>query len=87
MHDWQISAIEELKQRWYTIDEAIEELAENGKEISRTDFSRQMDTVDFDKEIGFLGKPQYKEEEPINFFVNNKWRDDISLFLSGFLKS
>jgi|GEM_PF-5615379 hypothetical protein len=121
MHDWQISAIEELKQRWYTIDEAIEELSENGKEISRTDFSRQMDTVDFDKEIGFLGKPQYKEEksggrgrpkklynhaaveairsfalsdtfkkaeeEPIDFFVNNKWRDDISLFLSGFLKS
>lgn len=40
MHDWQISAIEELKQRWYTIDEAIEALAENGKEISRSDFSR-----------------------------------------------
>lgn len=120
MDDWQKNAIEELKKKWYTMDEAIEALAENGRKITKTDFQRKMETVDFNKEIGFMGKPQIQEkktggrgrprkqynhaaveairtfalsdtfkkveEEPIDFFLNNKWRDEVSLFLDGKLR-
>lgn len=63
MDEQQRKIIEELKQTWYTTNEAIEELAENGKKISEASFLRAMSEVDFDKEVGFVGKPKTKKEK------------------------
>ena len=63
MDEQQRRAIEELKQRWYTTNEAIEALAENGKKISEASFVRAMSEVDFEKEVGFVGKPKTKREK------------------------
>ncbi|EOW6324701.1 hypothetical protein ACOZPU_000962 [Listeria monocytogenes] len=121
MDEQQRKIIEELKQMWYTTNEAIEELAESGKEISETSFLRAMSEVDFDKEVGFVGKPKTKrektggrgrpstlynhaaveavrtfalsdtykkiQEEPIDFFVNDEWKKEITVDLKGYLTS
>jgi hypothetical protein len=120
MLESQKKAIEELKKKWYTVDEAINELEANGRTISKSAFYREMEKVDLNKEVGFVGKPEIKEEridgkgrprklynhaavealrtftlsdtfkkvqeEPIDFFVNDDWREDISKFLSKYLE-
>lgn len=60
MDEQQRKIIEELKQMWYRTNEAIEELTEIVKKISETSFLRAMSEVDFDKEIGFVGKAKTK---------------------------
>jgi hypothetical protein len=94
-------------------------LAENGKKISEASFLRAMSEVDFDKEVGFVGKPKTKkektggrgrpstlynhaaveavrtfalsdmhkkvQEEPIDFFVNDEWKKEITVSLEGYL--
>ncbi|MGC6768814.1 hypothetical protein [Enterococcus sp. LJL51] len=121
MDEQQRRIIEELKQTWYTTNEAIEELSENGKKISKASFLRAISEVDFDKEIGFVGKPKTKnektggkgrpltlynhaaveavrtfalsdtykkiQEEPIDFFVNDEWKKEITVSLKGYLIS
>lgn len=119
MDEQQRRIIEELKQTWYTTNEAIEELAENGKKISKASFLRAISEVDFDKDIGLVGKPLTKKEksggkgrpstlynhaaveavrtfalsdtykkiqdEPIDFFVNDEWKKEITVCLEGYL--
>lgn len=119
MDEQQRKIIEELKQTWYTTNEAIEELAENGKKISKASFLRAISEVDFDKDIGLVGKPLTKkeksggkgrpftlynhaaveavrtfalsdtykkiQEEPIEFFVNDEWKKEITVSLEGYL--
>lgn len=121
MDEEQRKIIEELKQTWYTTNEAIEELAENGKKISEAAFLRAISKVDFDKEIGFIGKPLTKkektggkgrpstlynhaaveavrtfalsdtykkiQEEPIDFFVNDGWKKEMTVDLKEYLTS
>jgi len=121
MDEQQRRIIEELKQTWYTTKEAIEELAENGKQISKASFLRALSEVDFDKEVGFVGKPKTKkektggkgrpftlynhaaveavrtfalsdthkkiQEEPIDLFVNDEWKKEITVFLESYLTS
>ncbi|MCB5953271.1 hypothetical protein LI951_14440 [Enterococcus sp. BWT-B8] len=121
MDEQQRKIIEELKQTWYTTNEAIEELAENGKKVSKASFLRAISEVDFDKEIGFVGKPKTKnektggkgrpltlynhaaveavrtfalsdthkkiQEEPIDLFVNDEWKKEITADLKGYLTS
>lgn len=62
MLEEQKQAIKELKNRWYTVSEAIDVLSERGKKISEAAFLREVAKVDFDKEVGFMGKPKVKEE-------------------------
>ncbi|WP_260451952.1 MULTISPECIES: hypothetical protein [Listeria] len=38
-------------------------MAENGKKISEASFLRAISEVDFDKEIGFVGKLKTKKEK------------------------
>lgn len=63
MLEEQDRALDELKKRWYDISEAIEVLSINGQKISEATFNREMGKVDFNKEVGFVGKPQIKEEK------------------------
>lgn len=121
MDEQQRLIIEELKQMWYTTNEAIEELAENGKKVSKASFLRAISEVDFDKDIGLVGKPLTKKEksggkgrpstlynhaaveavrtfalsdtykkiqdEPIDLFVNDEWKKEITVDLKGYLTS
>lgn len=56
----QIEQIEKLKNTWYTVEEAVEELAVNGLKISIADFRRKAKKLNFDKEFDLTGKPEIK---------------------------
>lgn len=56
----QIEQIEKLKNTWYTVEEAVEELAVNGFKISIADFRRKAKKLNFDKEFALVGKPEIK---------------------------
>lgn len=57
----QIEQIEKLKNTWYTVEEAVEELTVNGLKISIADFRRKAKKLNFDKEFALVGKPEIKE--------------------------
>ncbi|WP_051258554.1 hypothetical protein [Atopococcus tabaci] len=103
--------IKELKNQWFTMEEAIEELSFDGKNYSESSFRRDAAKVNTNKEFAQIGKPMVKEEklggkgrprkvynrafvealrtfaisdsykqveeEPIEFFINNEWKDMI----------
>src|SRR5699024_3485319 len=55
--------IEELKNQWFTLEEAIEELEVNGGKETESTFRRRANEVNKDKEFFEIGKPQVKEEK------------------------
>lgn len=103
--------IKELKNQWFTMEEAIKELSFDGKNYSESSFRRDAAKVNTNKEFAQIGKPMVKEEklggkgrprkvynrafveslrtfaisdsykqveeEPIEFFINNEWKDMI----------
>ncbi|MEK3936935.1 MULTISPECIES: hypothetical protein [Sporosarcina] len=107
------SQIEDLKNQWFSMEEAIEELALDGNKITESSFRREANRVDLNKEFAQIGKPQIKdeklegkgrprklynrafvealrsfaisntyvrvEEEPIDYFISNDWKDDIEV--------
>jgi len=55
--------IEELKNQWFSMEEAIEELAVNGEKLAESTFRRRANQVNRDKDFFEFGKPQIKEEK------------------------
>lgn len=55
--------IEELKNQWFSMEEAIEELAVNGEKLAESTFRRRANQVNRDKDFFEIGKPQIKEEK------------------------
>ncbi|CAI9387539.1 hypothetical protein BACSP_02025 [Bacillus sp. T2.9-1] len=55
--------IAELKNQWFSIDEAIEELAVNGARLTESTFRREAKEVNTDKDFLGIGKPQVKKEK------------------------
>lgn len=55
--------IEELKNQWFSMEEAIEELAVDGEKLTKSSFRRNADQVNINKEFAQIGKPQVKEEK------------------------
>ncbi|MFL2132340.1 hypothetical protein [Desemzia sp. FAM 24101] len=51
---------EEFKNQWFSMEEAIEELAINGETLSKSSFNRIANQVHCNKEIFELGKPEIK---------------------------
>lgn len=51
---------EEFKNGWFSMEEAIDELAINGETLSKSSFNRIANQVDCNKEFFELGKPEIK---------------------------
>lgn len=54
--------IKELKNQWFSMEEAIEELAYNGNKITVATFRRRANQVNREKDFFEMGKPQVKEK-------------------------
>lgn len=55
--------VEELKNQWFTLDEAIEELAINGEKLTEASFRKGEKQLNFNKEIPPIGKPEVKDKK------------------------
>lgn len=55
--------IEELKNQWFSMEEAIDELAIGENKITESSFRREAKRVNLNKDFAQIGKPQIKDEK------------------------